>query len=617
MQLKNGRCDRDHHKRNADVDEKDLFRHVGHYAQTRCVKPRAKMGGITVKQYDSGEILIGKGFPFTNSLQDIKCYAREISGTLAPNIKYFRYVGKKIELPKNKPFYIDKVQFSVECRNKRNTLIYTNAFATFPKKKVARHQQNSAFTKDNQFSISILVLDSTSRNQFYRHAPKTLKFMKENGFKILWGYNKVADNSAVNLMPILTGMTIGPAFDYPGRVVPLNLTFLERDLLNRKWEKELFIKRVKELGYTTMWNDDIMVTKLGLFSYGLFKGFLRPPADFYFRPFYSYLYSKKNARFHCVEGELASRRYLKLWKNFALKFRNHSHFGFTFLTALTHDDPAAVGLLDPDIYHSLEDLKKSGGFENTIHIIMGDHGHRIRSIQKTYTGRLEERMPLFSIRFPKRFKKLYPEKVRKLEENQNRLVSNYDIHQTLHEVLFGDLNTKTRGTSLFQDIPLNRTCTDILIPQNHCTCMEKVEDTSKVRAKHNIATKIDALLSDYINSTTSEMPCVHNYTFNRIPTIKILSMNPLARFGVRFIKNLIEFKFQKKYRTPADNEIYLLETTGNMNATTVHNNFVLNFTSRFSYNRLTGDVFLEIDPFITLSSTNCKIYILKDLCKCQ
>ncbi|CAD5223987.1 unnamed protein product [Bursaphelenchus okinawaensis] len=471
-------------------DDRDLKGYIGSYARVRCI-PKRPTSGVNIKQYDSGEVLIGKGFPPTLSLQNIRCHAQEITGALYPNARSFRYTGPKIELPKGVPFNVNKTMFAIECKNTKNLTVYSNAYVNFAKEKVSRHQKRSRFTSQDQFSVNILVLDSTSRNQFYRS-------------------------------------------------------------------------------------------------------------------FYSYMYGRKSARRHCVDGEFATSRFLKIWKNFALNFKNSKHFGFTFLTALTHDDPAAVGLLDNKIKVSLEELKHSGAFENTIYIIMGDHGHRIRAIQKTYTGRIEERMPLFSIRFPDRFQKLYPEKAAKFTENSNRFVSNYDIHQTLNDILFGSYNAKSVGTSLFSDIPLTRQCNDVVIPENYCMCMEKVTVTDS-----DITSKLYKASLKYFDTVIPTLKCVKHYS---TPKEKVLfnfySINPLARFGIRDIRYLNKFNAQTKYKSPKDNEIYIAEGVYDITV----NKRLATVTLRFKYYRKTKTVEMETNPMINIQK--CKALILEDVCDC-
>ncbi len=43
------------------------------------------------------------------------------------------------------------------------------------------------------YSISILGFDSASRNQWFRHMPRSVEFMDKLGFVTLYGYNKVRD----------------------------------------------------------------------------------------------------------------------------------------------------------------------------------------------------------------------------------------------------------------------------------------------------------------------------------------------------------------------------------------------------------------------------------------
>lgn len=70
---------------------------------------------------------------------------------------------------------------------------------------------------------------------------------------------------------------------------------------------------------------------------------------------------------------------LHIWERFAIKYARKCHFGFSFLTALTHDNSNNLELLDQNIYDGLSRIKSKGVFDNTVMIVMGDHGQRMVS----------------------------------------------------------------------------------------------------------------------------------------------------------------------------------------------------------------------------------------------
>ncbi|VDK17382.1 unnamed protein product [Anisakis simplex] len=230
-------------------------------------------------------------------------------------------------------------------------------------------------------SLSILVLDSTSRNQFLRHMKSTVEYMRQLGF-----------------------------------------IFLEDEV------------NISERGCVTMLNDDIMDVRRGLFHYPneSFIGFKQPPTHFYYRPFH-----------------LFNTRHSVVPKNITQLFRT-----------------------------SLQRLFAEGLMKNTIFVIMGDHGNRIASIQRSYVGRIEERAPLFSIRLPQGYAARNKEKIANLLANTKRhmLKTCYalTVISTKH-LLYRNINcnNRTSGVSLLDErVDKRRSCDDAGIPPNFCLCME-------------------------------------------------------------------------------------------------------------------------------------------------
>jgi membrane-anchored protein YejM (alkaline phosphatase superfamily) len=70
-------------------------------------------------------------------------------------------------------------------------------------------------------------------------------------------------------------------------------------------------------------------------------------------------------------------------------------------------------------------MQQGGQLNNTIVIVLGDHGNRFTGLRKTDIGRIEDRMPFLAVSLPKQFKHRFPHLVAGLEENRNNLLSWY------------------------------------------------------------------------------------------------------------------------------------------------------------------------------------------------
>uniref|UniRef100_A0A915IXG5 Uncharacterized protein n=1 Tax=Romanomermis culicivorax TaxID=13658 RepID=A0A915IXG5_ROMCU len=142
----------------------------------------------------------------------ISCQFRPFAGSLQPDITTIQHYGQwtYFHTVENGVLVHDD-QFEVTCFvNEANStvnpirVLYRNAFAQVSFKTV--ENEKLAISADNLLSLDIVGLDSTSLNMFKRHMPRSWSFMMEKmGFLYLEGYNKVADNSMVNWVPIFLG----------------------------------------------------------------------------------------------------------------------------------------------------------------------------------------------------------------------------------------------------------------------------------------------------------------------------------------------------------------------------------------------------------------------------
>ena len=64
--------------------------------------------------------------------------------------------------------------------------------------------------------------------------------------------------------------------------------------------------------------------------------------------------------------------------------------------------------MDSNVLGFFERMFDSHLFDNTILIVMGDHGHRFDDIRSTFIGRIEERMPFLGILLPHSLQKSHP-----------------------------------------------------------------------------------------------------------------------------------------------------------------------------------------------------------------
>lgn len=428
--------------------------------------------------------------------------------------------------------------------------------------------------KSNSAYLNVLMygFDSLSRNAFIRKLPNSYKYLTEElQADVLKGYNIVGDGTPQALIPILTGFT---ELELP----ETRKRYKNSDFVN---VYPMIWKEYEKYGYVTSFNED--VPHIGTFSYRL-NGFSDQPTDHYMRTYYlaveGYLnYYEKL----CIGHQPRHKVMMDYTKNFMLKYSNTPKFIFSFHGELSHDSINLVGAADNDIKKFLKDLKENNILNNTVLIMMSDHGNRFAEVRNTLQGKQEERLPFFSFIFPDWFKKHHKKQYKNFKSNLNRLITPFDIHSTLEDIVrlpsLGSLKkpTNSRSISLLDKIPEDRSCADAYIEPHWCACLnwKQLNDTSS-----EIVTKGAQTIVEYINGYTEKNRriCSH-LTLNEIHwASKLEPQKSLLKFKQNkdmdgFIADLTSSTkisnvlYQIKITTSPGNAIYEASLTYDLNST--------------------------------------------------
>ena len=327
-------------------------------------------------------------------------------------------------------------------------------------------------TKKRTSDLNIVIwgLDLMSSLMFQRVSPKAHQYFTEIlGGVLLEGYSVAGDGTPQNWIPILTGKK---EFDMPDvRKGEQGSTFV--DVYPFIWNE------YAEKGYVTHHAEED--PHIGMWNYRL-NGFKRQPTHHYWRPFYLealkymapfYLPMDNRPSKFCIGARPRPRLMLDWIKESFETYEDIPKFFAFFHCELTHEYNNLGQLFEPYLLEFFEFMKTKGHLDNTILIIMSDHGARFSKMRATEQGKIEKRMPYFGFRFPEWFPKVYEDEYKAFLENSYRFTTPFDIHETLVDLLydFPERKNRTYGKSLFKPIPLERTCAQAEIEPHWCACL--------------------------------------------------------------------------------------------------------------------------------------------------
>jgi len=414
-------------------------------------------------------------------------------------------------------------------------------------------------TKPNKMmNLLIIGIDSMSHNNFKRVFPLTYKYLKEKESLIFDNFNSIGHNTYPNMFAFLGGL-----ISFEGDNNELNLTsetHYALDLDSKFHDNFPFIwKEFQKLGYVTMLQeDDPAIT---CFNYNK-PGFRYFPTTLYGRAYWLKYYEKRSGPDKCNYKQPTYQTWLNRIDEFITKMNSNKinretpYFSLNFLTEYTHSHLAVPQRFDLKLKELLTKLNDKGYLNNTMLIMMADHGSKLTYYAyATEMGKIERFRPLFSLKLPSRF--TGTSYLKEALNNRNKLVSYYDAYQTLRHFLhlnkFGmnenescrkkfSLNTlnqrNLRGISLFNEIPTNRTCIDALITFTFCSCFKEIElkENEFVDKTKQTFESIGMKVTEYINNLTepSRYKCAA-FKFNRTVSFKRMLVNNIEAYKTSFV----------------------------------------------------------------------------------
>ncbi|GBP62181.1 hypothetical protein EVAR_42498_1 [Eumeta japonica] len=327
---------------------------------------------------------------------------------------------------------------------------------------------------NTEYNVLIMGIDAVSRMNFHRTMPKTLAYLNRRNAIELLGYNKVGDNTFPNVIPLLMGIR---EFDLKKTCLPRSRSTFDNCPFVWDW--------FKEAGFYTALGED--TARLGTFNY--FRlGFSGSPTDYYL---YTFMHeSEKNVgnnkdfnSYLCMGNKFFYRVLLDYIQSLTATLKNNKLFGFFWEVTMSHDYLNYPMVMDDSYESFFRNLESTGYLDQTVVILLSDHGIRWGDIRSTKQGRLEERLPFVFVLLPPSLRESYETATNNLQSNARRLTTPFDLHATLLDLVnmnalvdenvharTAKMSGSERGISLFLPVPRNRTCATAGIDEHWCTC---------------------------------------------------------------------------------------------------------------------------------------------------
>jgi len=284
----------------------------------------------------------------------------------------------------------------------------------------------------DKLNVLVMYFDAVSRRQFFRNCPKATKKLEEFHKSGIMHLNQFFRYGVIgyNTLRNSNGLFAGIQYDSVHRGVPIWEEFRKKgyvtgvaDDLCEDWDTTYNNR-------TTVSLDHELIAPFCLPEYherdgspwGNFKG-----------PF--------SLRRRCITGQYVHNYALNYTREFINLYDGKNPWFFRSSYIEGHESSSEVlSLMDDDLERFFSSLSEET-LNRTVIIIMSDHGlHMGFSYLFSNQGFTEHKLPMFTTFIPERFLNKYPEIRKNLDENEQKLISAFDIYTTFRDILDFDIS---------------------------------------------------------------------------------------------------------------------------------------------------------------------------------
>lgn len=230
--------------------------------------------------------------------------------------------------------------------------------------------------------------------------------------------------------------------------------------------------------------------------------------------------------------------------DFAETYKDNKFFGFFWIGTQSHDITNSPMSFDESVAKFFVNIKKSGVLDNTFVIFLSDHGIRFGKTRYQIEAYHDERLPMFFMHVPAKFKRNHKDKYTNLQVNIHRLISPLDLHLTIKNIMNINrepekLDACENCMSLFQRIPDSRRCANAGIDDIYCTCFEIKATALREKGAQISVRKASAFVEDLSKHviTRPNTRCLDNYLIKVFRIHTFYSNRATKYYIVAFIAN--------------------------------------------------------------------------------